>query len=183
MAGNRGNAENTATHTAVDGSVHKSAFPPFDHSTFASQLVWLAITFAFLYVTISRIALPRVRSLIDARQNTIEGDLAQAMQLKEESNAALSAYEGELASARARAGHRAEAREKVNQAAVEARESLDDNLATRLAEAESRIAARNNGSPSIQLACARARRCINGDRLLLSGVNLFAGTLPATTRQ
>jgi len=39
MAGNRGNAENTATHTAVDGSVHKSAFPPFDHSTFASQLV------------------------------------------------------------------------------------------------------------------------------------------------
>jgi F-type H+-transporting ATPase subunit b len=104
--------------------------------------VWLAIAFAFLYVIISRVALPRVRSLIDARQNTIEGDLAQAMQLKEESNAALSAYEGELASARARAqAIDAEAREKVNQAAVEARESLDANLATRLAEAESRIAA------------------------------------------
>jgi hypothetical protein len=48
------------------------------------------------------------------------------MQLKEESNAALSAYEGELAWRERAQAIDAEAREKVNQAAVEARESLDD---------------------------------------------------------
>ena len=45
-------------------------------STFASQLVSLVIAFVALYLIVSRIALPRVGSVIDARQNAIEGDLA-----------------------------------------------------------------------------------------------------------
>jgi len=34
----------------------------------------------------------------------------------------------------------------------------------------------NIGRPSIQFACVRAKRCINGDRFELSGVNSFAAT-------
>ena len=92
----------TGAHTEADGG-HGGGFPPFESSTFASQLVSLVIAFVALYVIVSRIALPRVESVIDARQNAIEGDLAAAQKLKDESDAALRAYETELASARSRA--------------------------------------------------------------------------------
>jgi F-type H+-transporting ATPase subunit b len=105
--------QKNGAHTAADGG-HGGAFPPFDSSTIASQLVSLAIAFVALYLIVSRIALPRVGSVIDARQNVIEGDLADAQKLKDESDAALKAYENELAAARARADAiSAETREKI----------------------------------------------------------------------
>jgi len=89
MAESHGEAkgQKTAAHTEADGG-HGGAFPPFDSSTFASQLVSLAIAFVALYLIVSRIALPRVGRVIDARQNVIEGDLGEAQKLKDESDAA-----------------------------------------------------------------------------------------------
>ena len=106
MAESHGNAKGATAHTAADGG-HKAPFPPFQKDTFASQLVSLLIAFVALYLIVSRIALPRVGGLLDARQNAIEGDLAAAQKLKDESDAALKAYESELAAARVpRAGDR-----------------------------------------------------------------------------
>ena len=68
----------TGDHTEADGG-HGGGFPPFESSTFASQLVSLVIAFVALYLIVSRIALPRVGGVIDARQNAIEGDLAAAV--------------------------------------------------------------------------------------------------------
>jgi F-type H+-transporting ATPase subunit b len=131
----------TSAHTEAEGG-HGGAFPPFESSTFASQLVSLAIAFAALYLIVSRIALPRVGSVIDARQNAIEGDLAAAQKLKDDSDAALKAYETELASARSRAqaiGN--ETREKLNAASEAERKTLEEQLSVKLAEAEKTIAA------------------------------------------
>ena len=131
----------TGAHTEADGG-HGGGFPPFESSTFASQLVSLVIAFVALYVIVARFALPRVESVIDARQNAIEGDLAAAQKLKDESDAALKAYETELASARSRAqaiGN--ETREKLNAAAEAERKTLEDQLAGKLAAAEKQIAA------------------------------------------
>src|SRR4029078_2666055 len=102
-----------------------------------SALFSLVIAFVALYVIVSRIALPRVESVIDARQNPIQGDLAAAQKLKDESDAALKAYETELASARSRAqaiGN--EAREKLNAASEAERKKLEDQLSTRLGDTE-----------------------------------------------
>lgn len=131
----------TGAHTEADGG-HGGGFPPFESSTFASQLVSLAIAFVALYLIVSRIALPRVGSVIDARQNAIEGDLAQAQKLKDESDAALKAYEKDLADARSRAqaiGN--ETREKLNAASEAERKTLEDQLNAKLAAAEKQIAA------------------------------------------
>jgi len=133
-------AESHGTSTEADGG-HKETFPPFDSSTFASQLVSLVIAFVALYIIVSRIALPRVGAVIDARQNKIDGDLAEAQKLKDDSEAALKAYESELAAARARAqaiGN--ETREKLNAASEAERKTLEDKLAVKLADAEKTIA-------------------------------------------
>src|ERR1700730_5773744 len=104
--------------------------PPFQKDTFASQLVSLLIAFVALYLIVSRVALPRVGGLLDERQKAIEGDLTEAQKLKDASDAALKAYESELAAARSRAqAIGAETREKLNAAADAERKRLGERLA------------------------------------------------------
>lgn len=140
MAESHGNAKGATAHTEAEGG-HKAPFPPFQKDTFASQLVSLLIAFVALYLIVSRIALPRVGSLIDARQKAIDGDLAEAQKLKDDSGAALKAYETELAAARSRAqaiGN--ETREKLSAASEAERKTLEERLSQKLAEAEKTIA-------------------------------------------
>jgi F-type H+-transporting ATPase subunit b len=154
---------NTA-HTAADGG-HKAPFPPFQKDTFASQLVSLLVAFVALYLIVSRLALPRVGGVIDARQDAIEGDLAAAQKLKDESDAALKAYESELTAARSRAqAIGAETREKLNVAAEAERKTLEERLSVKLADAEKTIAAtreaamRNVRSIAAEAAAAIVQR-------------------------
>jgi F-type H+-transporting ATPase subunit b len=140
VAESHGDAKGATAHTEAEGG-HKAPFPPFQKDTFASQLVSLLIAFVALYLIVSKIALPRVGSLLDERQSKIEGDLAAAQKLKDESDDALKAYEGELAAARSRAqAISAETREKLNAVAAAERTTLEERLSVKLAEAEKTIA-------------------------------------------
>jgi F-type H+-transporting ATPase subunit b len=148
VAESHGNAKGTTAHTAADGG-HKAPFPPFQKDTFASQLVSLLVAFVALYLIVSRIALPRVGSLLDARQNAIEGDLAAAQKLKDDSDSALKAYEGELAAARSRAqAIGAETRDKLNAESEARRKTLEDQLSVKLADAEKTIASTREAAMS-----------------------------------
>jgi F-type H+-transporting ATPase subunit b len=139
VAESHGDAKGTTAHTEADA--HGRAFPPFQKDTFASQLVSLLIAFVALYLIVSRIALPRVGSVLDERQNTMEGDLTEAQKLKDASDGELKAYESELASARSRAqAIGAETREKLNAASEAERKTLEERLSVKLAEAEKTIA-------------------------------------------
>jgi F-type H+-transporting ATPase subunit b len=85
--------------------------------------------------------LPRVGSVLDARQDAIEGDLTEAQKLKDASDTALKAYESELAAARSRAqAIGAETREKLNAESEAERKTLEQRLSVKLAEAEKAIA-------------------------------------------
>jgi F-type H+-transporting ATPase subunit b len=140
------------THTAstehpAEGG--HGGFPPFQSQTFASQLVWLAIAFVLLYVLMSKLALPRVASIIEGRQKRIAGDIAEAGRLKAQSDEAVAAYEKALADARANA--QAIANETRDKQAVEAearRKTLEDELNTKLAAAEKTIAATKQAAMS-----------------------------------
>jgi F-type H+-transporting ATPase subunit b len=130
----------TDTHTEHPGG-GKPQFPPFNKETFASQLVWFAIFFIALYVLIGRFAIPRIGGIIEARRGRIEGDLAEANRLKEQSDQALKGYEKSLADARARAQALAnETRDKLGAEADERRKALEGQLNAKLAEAEKTIA-------------------------------------------
>ena len=148
MAESHGNAKAATAHTEADGG-HKAPFPPFQSDTYASQLVSLVIAFVALYLIVSRIALPRVGGLLDARQSAIEGDLGEAQKLKDASDAALKAYESELAAARSRAqAISTETREKLNAASEAERKTLEGRLSVKLAEAEKTIASTREAAMS-----------------------------------
>ena len=156
MAESHGGAKSPAAgaHTEAEGG-HGGGFPPFESSTFASQLVSLAIFFVLLYVIVSKLALPKVGGAIEARQNKIEGDLAEAQALKDQSDAALKAYESELAAARSRAQAISnETREKQNAQAEAERKKLEEQLAARLGEAEKTIASTRTTAMSNVLGIA-----------------------------
>ena len=130
----------TQQHTEHPGG--KPPFPPFNKETFASQFVWLVIFFVALYVIIARLAIPRLGGIIEARSARIDGDLAEAKGLKDQSDAALAAYEKSLADARARAQALAgETRDRLSAEADATRRKLEAELHGRLAKAEEAIAA------------------------------------------
>lgn len=129
-----------SAHTEVPGSPAKPNFPPFNSATFPSQLLWLTVAFVFLYVVSAKLLLPRVASILEARRQRIEDDLAEAQRLKTESDAALAAYEQALADARSRAQAVAhQRRERQNAEAEAARKALEQSLHGKLAEAEAAI--------------------------------------------
>jgi F-type H+-transporting ATPase subunit b len=135
-------AQPISTVEHIPGSEHGRGFPPFDATTFASQLFWFALTFILLYVLMSRVALPRIGTILEDRRKRIESDLADAQRSKEASDAAIVAHEKALAEARGRAQTLAnETREKAAKAAEARRKDVDAKLHSRVADAEKSIAA------------------------------------------
>lgn len=131
-----------AAHTEVPSEGHNAGFPPFQRDTFASQLVWLAITFVVLYALVAKLALPRVDRIFAARRERVEADMAQARRLREEADAALAAYEKALADAHGRGQTiESETHAKLTADAEARRKTLEAELHAKLAEAEKAIAA------------------------------------------
>jgi len=136
-----GEAGHTTESTGHEGG-HKGAFPPMDATTFPSQIFWLVIFFALLYLLMSKVALPKMAAVLERRHKTIEGDLAKATALKNETQAAIDSYEKALADARAKAqGIAAETRAKMNAEMEAERAALEKTLAAKTADAEAKIAA------------------------------------------
>ncbi|WP_127144870.1 F0F1 ATP synthase subunit B [Pelagibacterium montanilacus] len=131
------------THTEVgaDGSEHVTGvFPPFDATTFPSQLLWLAISFGALYLIMSRVALPRVADILEARRDRVEGDLAEADRLRQKTDNAIASYEAELAQARGKAHAIAEeTRGQIKADLDSQRSKVEADLAKKVASAEDRI--------------------------------------------
>jgi len=134
------------THaTTEEGGHEATVFPPFDASTFGSQILWFAITFAVLYVLLSRVAIPQIGSIIDKRKARIEGDLKEAERLRGETDKAVAAYEQALADARKNAhGIAEETRASIKADLDGKRKVVEDDLGKKVAEAEARIAANKN---------------------------------------
>jgi F-type H+-transporting ATPase subunit b len=114
--------------------------PQLDLTTFPSQIFWLAVIFAVLYVLMARVGLPRVGAMIDARKKRIADDLDRAARMKAEAEAVMAAYERSLADARAQAQTTLkEAMERFGAVAADRQREAMQRLATETTAAERRI--------------------------------------------
>lgn len=137
-----GEAAATTEGTEAHGGGHEGVFPPLDTKTFPSQLFWLVIFFAALYVLMSKLVLPRLADILSKRKSHIDSDLSRAQSLKEETETAIKSYEKALADARSRAGDIArETRDAVTKQADDESHKLDEALAKKISDAEAKIAA------------------------------------------
>lgn len=141
----QGDAHDAAKHVAegvaAETAEHaKGGLPQLNPDTYPTQIFWLAVTFGLLLFLMSKVALPRVAEVLEARQEKIADDLDRATALKAEADAVIQNYERELTEARARA-------QKVLSDATLAAESetaqrlgeLAADLAERARAAETRI--------------------------------------------
>jgi F-type H+-transporting ATPase subunit b len=137
-------AQTTHAATEAHGGAHEDVgFPPFATETFGGQLLWLVITFALLYILLSKLVLPRLTGIIENRRAMIAKDLDDAAAMKTRAEEAGASYEKALAEAKGRAQALAqETRAKLSAESDAKRKALEADLNSRLAESEATIAAR-----------------------------------------
>lgn len=123
--------------------------PQFDPTIIATKVFWLFVTFTFLYVMMSRVALPRIGEVLEERQARITGDLEKAAELKAESEAVIAAYEKALADARAKAqAVIAESQKETEAETARRTAAFDEKIEMMLADAEKRIGAAKEAAQS-----------------------------------
>ncbi len=89
-----------AVDEAVIEEVHQAheggGLPQFNPETWASQIFWLAISFAFLYFFFSKFILPSMTSTIEKRTNKIQADIKAAEELSSKAEQIRLGYEAEF---------------------------------------------------------------------------------------
>ncbi len=125
---------------ASNGGAEAVGMPQLDFSTFPNQIFWLVITLVAIYLILTKVALPRIASVLSERQGTITQDIAAAEELKQKAQEAEASYEKALADARA------EAQRIIGEAKAEMQTELDaatakaeEQIAAKTAESEARI--------------------------------------------
>lgn len=115
--------------------------PQLDVSTYAPQLVWLAIAFIALYALMTWVGLPAVVAVGEQRRRRIGDDLDKAERLKAEAETVMAAYERALAEARQSAQETLRLGvEKLNVEATQRKRETVQAMQQETAAAERRIA-------------------------------------------
>ncbi len=114
--------------------------PQLDFTTFPSQIFWLAVTVFVLFQLMSKVALPRIASVLEERADAIADDLDRAEEFKRKASAAEDAYQQALLDARAKAqGIVAETRAEIQKEVDAAMAKADAEISARAGESEKRI--------------------------------------------
>lgn len=117
--------------------------PQLDPTWFASQLFWLALSFALLYFLMSRLALPPLQEVLTRRKETISGDIEQAQSMKLQADHARQDYERTTLAAQEKAQQLMNDALAASKASAEAAsKEVDKQVAAKLSEAAKKISAK-----------------------------------------
>lgn len=130
--------EAAGTCVGPDGSA--IGMPQLCADWMPNQIFWLLIALIAIYFVLSRIALPRIATVLAERQGTITNDLAAAEDLKQKAVEAEEAYNKALADARSEAQkiiaqNKADMQAELDKAIAKA----DAEIAAKAAESEKAI--------------------------------------------
>jgi len=115
--------------------------PQLEFATYASQIFWLAIIFAILYIYLAKGSLPVIREVLHNRQSRISSDLQKAESLKEQAEAAEEDFTTVIAEARQKAHHLlADEKARIDAEEAARNAKIEQNFAQQNKEAENRVA-------------------------------------------
>ena len=92
--------------------------PQLDPAIFPNLIFWLVVALLALYLILSRVALPRIGTVMTERNDAISNDIEQAALLKRRAEEAEAAYNAALA----------KARDEAHKIAAEAKAQIDKEL-------------------------------------------------------
>ena len=109
---------------------------------FWSQLFWLLLVFGVIYFVIGRGMVPKVQSVVQAREDRIAADLAAAQKAREDAEALEEDYRERMDASRSEAMKLTQASKQDAARKAEARlKKVDEQVGAKVAEAEERIRA------------------------------------------
>ena len=136
-------AEGLLTEELEQSEAHggeSAGMPQLDAGFYASQILWLIITFSVLDYLLKKKALPRVADILEARQERISNDLDKAANLRAEAEAAAEEYAKVVAEAQEQASRAITAtRDAVNAEVSKRTAALDKDLGAKIRTAEASI--------------------------------------------
>lgn len=107
---------------------------------FASQLFWLAVVFGIIFFVIGRGMLPKIQSTIEAREDKIAGDLAEAQAARTAAEETEAAWRERMDAARSEAAKIAQEAKQESAKATEAKvQKAADKIAAKVEAAEGKI--------------------------------------------
>lgn len=110
--------------------------PQLDFGLYPNLIFWLLVAIVALYYILSKVALPRIGTVLAERNDAIANDIEQAALLKRRADEAEAAYNAALA----------QARDEAHKIAADTRAGIDKELATLLAKADAEIAVKTGES-------------------------------------
>ena len=130
-------------HDKAAGAEHASSggLPQFDPTWFASQVFWLAVSFAVLYFFFAKKTLPDISSVIENRKNHIQADIESAEKLTAEADSVQESYQKGLEKSQNQAAKVIQDTEsKMKEKAARSFDEFRERSESRMKEAEERIA-------------------------------------------
>lgn len=131
-----------AQHIAVQQTpVKKEAgLPQFDFSTFPSQIFWLFVFFATIYIYTSGKALPAISGTIENRRRHIQGEIENSQAMADEARIVQTQYEQKLEGARSEAGKIiAEVSRSIKDMASQTQDRFRDSFEAEIKKTEAMI--------------------------------------------
>jgi F-type H+-transporting ATPase subunit b len=110
--------------------------PQLDFGLYPNLIFWLVVALVALYFILSRVALPRIGTVLAERNDAIANDIEMAALLKRRAEEAEAAYNAALA----------QARDEAHRIAAETRAGIDKELASLTARADAEIGAKTADS-------------------------------------
>lgn len=163
---------------ATAGHEAGSGFPPFDQigDFGVSQIFWLIVTFAVLYIAAAYIYLPKIQKGVDDRDGAIKADVAKAAALSAKADESVKQVEAQIAEARARSRDTAsKAKAEADARTAAATAAKEAELNARLGAAEARIAENRTKAMTSVAAVAEDAAAAIAERL--TGIKPAAATV------
>ncbi len=134
-------AGQTVAQASEGLSKYYEGMPQLDFDAFPNQIFWMVVALLIIYFVISKIALPRIGSVLEERHDTISGYIAQAADFKAQAEQAEADYNAALAEARSEAMRIAEkTKAEIQKDLDKAIAKADAEIGAKAAESEAAIA-------------------------------------------